>query len=146
MTKVIAIETFTYKDNTVSMHKGQIAEIDDTIATELIADGYVEEYTQGGGGSGAFVVNFTFDGDFDDADWTTDKSSSEISDALSAGLPIYAYIAQVGRVVPLVGVEDGRAHFREMLFNDVMTKICSNEWFVTGTAVLASFNERGVNE
>lgn len=48
--KVIALTRFTYKDNTVSMHKGQIAEIADSIAQDLIKDKFVEEYSEGGGG------------------------------------------------------------------------------------------------
>lgn len=47
--KVIALTRFVYKDNTVSMHEGQIAEIADSIAADLIADGYVKEYSEGGG-------------------------------------------------------------------------------------------------
>jgi hypothetical protein len=51
--KVIALQTFTYADNTVSMYKGEVAEIDADIADELIADGFVKEY---GGDTGIMVV------------------------------------------------------------------------------------------
>lgn len=42
--RVIALKTFTYKDNTVSMARGQVAEIDDDVANELIEDGYVKKW------------------------------------------------------------------------------------------------------
>lgn len=40
---VKALKTFVYVNLEVSMHEGQIADIDDEIAGEMIAEGFVEE-------------------------------------------------------------------------------------------------------
>ena len=47
--KVKALISFTTDDLSVSMRVGEVAEISDNLANELIADGYVEAYSEGGG-------------------------------------------------------------------------------------------------
>ena len=47
--KVQALVSFTYKDNVLSMYAGEIADVDSTIGADLISEGYVKEYSEGGG-------------------------------------------------------------------------------------------------
>jgi uncharacterized repeat protein (TIGR02543 family) len=42
--KIKALKSFTTADLSISLGKGWVAEIDDTVATDLITDGFVEEY------------------------------------------------------------------------------------------------------
>jgi len=45
MMKIQALKSFTTADFGVSLAPGWVAEVDDTLAAELIADGYATEYT-----------------------------------------------------------------------------------------------------
>ena len=47
--KVQALVSFTYKDNVLSMYAGEVADVDSTISADLISEGYVKEYSEGGG-------------------------------------------------------------------------------------------------
>lgn len=47
--KVKALISFTTDDLSLSLRMGEVAEIANNLANELIADGYVEEYSDGGG-------------------------------------------------------------------------------------------------
>ena len=82
MKTVIALIAFS--DGELSMFKGEIRDIDETKAEQLIDEGYVAEYSAGGGsGGGALVVHATSDGNT----MTLDKTWDEIYTA-SATMPI----------------------------------------------------------
>ena len=66
--RVKALVSFTYKDLSLSMYGGEVADIDDTIASNLIGDGYVEKYSGDGGESPVdltYTINQLGDDTFD---------------------------------------------------------------------------------
>lgn len=67
---VQALTSFTYKDNVLSMYAGEVADVDDTIGAELIAEGYVKECSESGGGG--YDIDIFVDSSMDSA--TTDNS------------------------------------------------------------------------
>lgn len=70
MKTVIALIAFS--DGELSMFKGEIRDIDETKAEQLVSDGYVAEYS-GGSGGGVLVVTET--------EGTLDKTWQECFDA-----------------------------------------------------------------
>ena len=68
---VQALTSFTYKDNILSMYAGEVADVDDTIGAELIAEGYVKEYSESGS-DGGYDIDIFVDSSMDSA--TTDNS------------------------------------------------------------------------
>ena len=67
---VQALTSFTYKDNVLSMYAGEVADVDSTIGADLISEGYVKEYSEGG--SGGYDIDIFVDASMDSA--TTDNS------------------------------------------------------------------------
>lgn len=63
--KVEALISFTTDDLAISMRVGEVAEIADELATELIADGYVEEYSEGVGSSDCSIAHVTITSNYD---------------------------------------------------------------------------------
>ena len=93
---VIALVAFATE--TLSMYQGQIATIDNTLAQEFIACGYVKEYSSGGGGGGdsnEFVVNINT------SMMTADKTYEETFAAFQSGKQI-RFNTDIGTMYPLI--------------------------------------------
>ena len=95
---VQALTSFTYKDNILSMYAGEVADVDDTIGAELIAEGYVKEYSEGGGSDGGYDIVIHCDTTFTEAGNTlshyslTKGSYSELYDKFVSGAPLNGVI------------------------------------------------------
>ena len=79
MTKVVALQTWS--NGTITMDEKSVAEIDDALATDLIAKGICADaatyFGGGGSGGGVLVVNETVSGETH----TLDKTWQEIHDS-----------------------------------------------------------------
>lgn len=101
-----------FSDGVLSMYKGEIASIDETKATALIASGYVAEYSAAGGG-GVLVVTETETVDGDITTYTLNHTFKEISDAGFA-------VLRMGNVVmPLRAIIDAA---KAVVFLQIITK------------------------
>lgn len=78
--KVQALVSFTYKDNVLSMYAGEIADVDSTIGADLISEGYVKEYSEGGD-DGLEELEYTVSVDY----ITLTKTPAEIKALIDAG-------------------------------------------------------------
>ena len=80
MTKVVALQTWS--NGTITMDEKSVLDIDDALATDLIAKGIVADaatYFGGGSGGGVLVVH-------EDENATLDKTWQEIHDAMDNGI------------------------------------------------------------
>lgn len=101
MKEVIALQQYT--DKYVSLYEGQIRNIEDKLANELITKGIVRLHTDipedggsgGGSGAGSFIVSYTVNQEESDTDNNlyvveSDKTLAEIISAIEGGQNISA--------------------------------------------------------
>lgn len=89
--KIKALISFTTDDLAVSLRMGEVAEISDNLATELIADGYVEAYSEGGGGDDMVFVTTMAN---NDGVYVLGNTWAEIHSAMSAGKVCFAHVSE----------------------------------------------------
>lgn len=88
--KIKALISFTTDDLALSLRMGEVAEISDNLATELIADGYVEAYSEGGGGDDMVFVTTLAN---NDGVYVLGNTWAEIHTAISAGKVCFAHVS-----------------------------------------------------
>jgi len=96
--KVVALQTWS--NGTITMDEKSVLDIDDALATDLIAKGIVADaatYFGGGSGGGVLVVT--------DTDGTLDKTWQEIHDAFVAGSVLIQFGTDTNTLVNVQGVE-----------------------------------------
>ena len=93
---VKALKSFTYQNNILSMYAGEVADIDSTIAADLIAEGYVEEYS---GGEPTGTISISENGTYNVAPYASAEVSVSggggSSDFSTAEVTVTSYIAMV---------------------------------------------------
>ncbi len=86
MKQIIALQEYT--DKFISLYQGEIRNIEDNLAQELIEKGIVAEHTEDGSGEGGDKTPIVVHFEKVDDNWTADKEGSELWTAIENGTPV----------------------------------------------------------